>query len=134
VLEHTIDPPRLLADLGGRLAPDGVLLVSVPNFAHWYPRVRVATGRFDYDRRGILDTGHLRFFTRRSFERLVAASGLAVSRRAVVGLPIEAFERGPSRASGLGRLAGAVDRTAAGAWPTMFGYQFLYELRARPAQ
>ena len=31
--------------------------------------LRVALGRFDYDRRGILDRGHLRFFTRRSFAR-----------------------------------------------------------------
>ena len=131
VLEHTIDPGRLLREIGDRLAPSGSILVSVPNFAHWYPRVRVLAGRFDYDQRGLLDKGHVRFFTRRSFERLVADCGLHVVRREVVGTPIEdVVERGgPSPATQAARLASAIDRVAARAWPTMFGYQFLYELR-----
>ena len=61
VLEHVAEPERLLADVVARVRPGGRVLVSVPNFAHWYPRLRVALGRFDYDRRGILDRGHLRF-------------------------------------------------------------------------
>ena len=32
---------------------NGELLLSVPNFGHWYPRSRVALGLFGYDRRGI---------------------------------------------------------------------------------
>ncbi len=133
VLEHTIVPERLLADITERLAPGGAILVSVPNFAHWYPRVRVAAGRFDYDQRGLLDRGHVRFFTRRSFERLVADCDLRPVRRAVVGTPIEdVLDRGGSMpARGLVRSAELVDRVATRVWPTMFGYQFLYELRPR---
>ena len=89
VLEHTVAPEQLLADIAARLAPGGSILVSVPNFAHWYPRARVAAGRFDYDQRGLLDRGHVRFFTRRSFERLVADCDLQIVRRTVVGSPIE---------------------------------------------
>jgi len=132
VLEHTIEPAQLLSELIGRLATGGTILTSVPNFAHWYPRGRVAIGRFDYDRRGILDRGHVRFFTRRSFERMVADVGLAVTWRDVVCSPIEVLERGGH--GGFGRVAGllsSVDRTAAQVWPTMFGYQFLYALRPR---
>ena len=92
VLEHTIDPGALLADLVRRLSPDGSILVSVPNFAHWYPRGRVVVGRFDYDTRGILDRGHLRFFTRRSIERLLSDNDLTIVRRSVVGSPIELVE------------------------------------------
>ena len=44
-----------------------------------------ASGRFDYDQRGILDAGHLRFFTDRTFRRLAAQCGFAVSRREAVG-------------------------------------------------
>ena len=36
------------------LRPDGRLIVSVPNFGHWYPRTRTMVGAFDYDQRGIL--------------------------------------------------------------------------------
>jgi 2-polyprenyl-3-methyl-5-hydroxy-6-metoxy-1,4-benzoquinol methylase len=130
VLEHTIDPGALLDDLARHLTPGGSLFVSVPNFAHWYPRTRVAVGRFDYDARGILDSGHIRFFTRRSFERLLAEHGLAIVRRDVVGSPIELLERDESSTLGrLARIAGKVDRLATRVWPTMFGYQFLYELR-----
>ena len=133
VLEHTVAPEQLLADIAARLAPGGAILVSVPNFAHWYPRARVAAGRFDYDQRGLLDRGHVRFFTRRSFERLVADCDLHVVRRTVVGSPIEdVLDRGGrSSARRLLRLAAAVDRAATKVWPTMFGYQFLYQLRPK---
>ena len=63
VLEHVRSPGRILEDVRSVLAPGGSLMVSVPNFGHWYPRARVALGRFDYDRRGILDQDHVRFFT-----------------------------------------------------------------------
>ena len=69
IIEHHRQPDQLLRQARERLAPNGVLLLSVPNFGHWYPRVRTASGRFDYDRRGILDAGHLRFFTKRTIER-----------------------------------------------------------------
>lgn len=131
VLEHTIDPDSLLDDLVARLAPDGSIVVSVPNFAHWYPRARVLLGRFDYDTRGLLDRGHVRFFTRRSFERLLAEHDLRIVRRDVVGSPFELLERRDAPLlSGAARLLGSLDRLATRVWPTMFGYQFLYELRA----
>ncbi|HSK34415.1 MAG TPA: hypothetical protein VK903_13090, partial [Propionicimonas sp.] len=119
----------LLTDITGRLAPDGEVFVSIPNFAHWYPRGRVALGRFDYDQRGPLDHGHVRFFTRKSFERLVNACGLHVRERDTVGSPVDVLDRGgETAASKIVRGASRVDRAATRAWPTMFGYQFLYRL------
>jgi len=132
VVEHTIDPGALLVEMREALAPGGVLLVSVPNFSHWYVRARVAAGRFGYDRRGILDSTHLRFFTRRSFGHMIESAGLEIARQDVVGLPLEVAERGgdaPRRATS---MLGVADSLAAKLWPTMFGYQFLYELRPRP--
>ncbi len=130
VLEHVVDPHRLLSDVASRLAPDGEVFVSVPNFAHWYPRARVAIGRFDYDQRGLLDHGHVRFFTRRSFEKLIAASGLRIVERVAVGSPVDVLQRGAA-STRLARMASgvaAIDRAATRAWPTLFGYQFLYRL------
>lgn len=130
VLEHTVDPGGLLDAMRERLGDGGSILVSVPNFAHWYVRARVVTGRFDYDQRGLLDRGHVRFFTRRTFERLVDDHHLRVVQRSVVGSPIEVLDRGgPAIAGRLARAAGAVDRAATKAWPTLFGYQFVYELQ-----
>jgi len=34
--------------LGASLGPDGHVIISVPNFGHWYPRLRAMFGIFDY--------------------------------------------------------------------------------------
>ena len=112
------------------MAANGSLLASVPNFAHWYPRLRVVLGLFDYDRRGILDATHIRFFTRRSFEQLIDRAGFAIVRRDATGLPLEVADRGLDESNVSGRLGfiRSVDRALVRARPQLFGYQFLYEL------
>ncbi|MET0146029.1 MAG: bifunctional glycosyltransferase/class I SAM-dependent methyltransferase [Ilumatobacteraceae bacterium] len=134
-LEHLRRPDELLADLHRHLQPGGAVLVSVPNFAHWYPRVRVATGRFDYDRRGILDAGHVRFFTDRTFRRLAAGAGFGVRRRAAVGMPFDAIvgEAAPPAdgrrlAARVRRAVRVADRVSVDVYPSMFAYQYVYEL------
>ena len=132
VLEHVRSPERILEQVRPRLAPGGSLVVSVPNFGHWYPRVRVALGRFDYDRRGILDRDHVRFFTKRSFERLASNAGFRVVRRTGTGLPVEVVDRGGhGQHVGSGRAARAlsrIDRVSVAARPQLFAYQLVYEL------
>jgi 2-polyprenyl-3-methyl-5-hydroxy-6-metoxy-1,4-benzoquinol methylase len=133
VFEHLAEPEVLLEALHDHLAPDGMVLASIPNFAHWYPRLRVAAGRFDYDRRGILDRTHLRFFTRRSFARLAAETGWRTRVAATTGLPLDVADRsagapaGPSSATSRGVLR-RVDRVGVGLWPSLFAYQYLFEL------
>jgi glycosyltransferase involved in cell wall biosynthesis len=132
VLEHVRSPELLLDEIRGRLRPGGTLIASVPNFGHWYPRLRVAAGRFDYDKRGILDHGHVRFFTQRSFGRLVERAGWRVIRSESIGLPLDVLDRGGSggRRSARSVLAG-VDRAAVALRPQLFAYQFLRELEPR---
>ena len=127
VLEHVREPERLLDQIDQVMVRGGVLLASIPNFGHWYPRLRTATGTFDYDERGILDRTHLRFFTRRSFLRMVGTKGYDVLRSEVTGLPVETLVANRRLSSVLGR----VDRALVAIRPTLFGYQFLYELRPR---
>jgi 2-polyprenyl-3-methyl-5-hydroxy-6-metoxy-1,4-benzoquinol methylase len=133
VLEHVRQPDRLLAEVAPLLARGGVLVASVPNFGHWYPRMRVVAGRFDYDARGILDRDHVRFFTRRSFTRLAERGGWRVAAIETTGLPFDVADRGgrPGAATRLRRSIGWVDRVAVAAWPTLFGYQFVVTLERR---
>lgn len=125
VLEHVRHPDLLLGQIREVLAPGGLALVSIPNFSHWYPRFRVLAGRFDYDDQGILDRGHVRFFTRRSFERLVRRSGMRINRTESIGVP---FERLTSSHGWLLRWVARLDRLAAILYPSLFAYQYLFEI------
>jgi glycosyltransferase involved in cell wall biosynthesis len=132
VLEHVRSPEQILEGVRSRLAAGGSLIVSVPNFGHWYPRLRVAVGLFDYDRRGILDRDHVRFFTKRSFERLASNGGFRVVRRTGTGLPLEVVDRGGhGQQAGSGPAARALSRielAVVAARPQLFAYQLVYEL------
>jgi 2-polyprenyl-3-methyl-5-hydroxy-6-metoxy-1,4-benzoquinol methylase len=128
VIEHVADPEALLERLRDLLDPAGQLLVSIPNFGHWYPRMRVAAGRFDYDRRGILDSTHLRFFTRRSLLRTVRASGYAVREIRYTGLPFGVLTKGHAHRQGLVRR---IENQLVRARPTLFAYQFVVAFQPR---
>lgn len=121
VLEHVADPQRLLDELRPLLSRRGALVASVPNFGHWYARARTAVGRFDYDSRGVLDRGHLRFFTSASFARLLQTCGFAIRRQTATGLPLRALTGGERR------TLRQVDQLAVRVRPTLFGYQLVYE-------
>ncbi|MDX6504338.1 MAG: hypothetical protein QOE29_1463 [Gaiellaceae bacterium] len=136
VLEHLRDPASLLRELHDVCSPDAALVSSVPNVAHWYPRVRIGLGLFDYDHRGILDATHMRFFTWRSFSRLAYRAGWLVTRRRVTGIPLEILDRdaGGSRERPLRAVAHALDRAGRAVWPSLFAYQYVAVLRRDPAR
>ena len=130
VLEHVREPEALLAQIAPLLRPGGAVLASIPNFGHWYPRIRTVLGIFDYDRRGILDRGHVRFFTRRSFERMARTAGYEVYRIGATGLPIDVADRGGKEGfSRRLRPIRAVDKLLVKIRPQLFAYQFIYELK-----
>ena len=88
VLEHLIDPLRVLVELDRALGPEGFVVISVPNIAHFYIRLLLLLGRFDYIDRGILDDSHLRFFTARSLRALIADAGLTIERFTATPAPL----------------------------------------------
>ena len=135
VLEHLRDPSGLLHELHEICSPDVVLISSVPNIGHWYPRLRIGFGRFDYDRRGILDATHMRFFTWRSFAAMAARVGWQIDQRRLTGLPLEVLGfNGPTAASRAGiRTLGRIDRAGRTIWPSLFAYQYVAVLRRDPA-
>jgi glycosyltransferase involved in cell wall biosynthesis len=126
VIEHLPHPLSSLRQAVALLRPGGELLLSVPNFGHWYPRVRVATGLFGYDRRGILDDTHLRFFTRRSLLRLVRRAGLDVLEERHTGLPLGLVQ---DEREGRRSWVRRVDAALVSARPPLFAYQFVLRLR-----
>lgn len=88
VLEHLTSPGNLLRELRDFLEPDGCVLASIPNIAHYSARLSLLLGRFEYQQQGILDSTHLRFFTHSSVQRLFSSSGYRVtSLEAVYSFP-----------------------------------------------
>jgi 2-polyprenyl-3-methyl-5-hydroxy-6-metoxy-1,4-benzoquinol methylase len=80
VLEHLRDSERALQLVRRYVAPQGLLVVSLPNVAHASVRVPLAFGRFNYRRTGILDETHVRLFTFKTAQDLVSASGFDITR------------------------------------------------------
>jgi len=77
VLEHLRDPLPVLRAARSVLADRGSVVASIPNIAHGSVRLALMAGRFDYQRLGLLDSTHLRFFTRASIEGLFRDAGMA---------------------------------------------------------
>jgi glycosyltransferase involved in cell wall biosynthesis len=130
VLEHVRFPGLILDQAQALLAPRGTLIASVPNFGHWYARGRTTLGLFAYDQRGILDQDHIRFFTRRSFLRMLRQSGFMVLRSETTGLPLQVLTSGRGTTIRMLRFA---DQLAVMLRPTLFGYQFVCQCEAHPA-
>lgn len=68
VLEHLRDPYDFLARIPSVLTKTGYVIVSLPNVRNLSVLKRLLVdGTWDYGKSGILDWGHLRFFTKKSF-------------------------------------------------------------------
>ena len=126
VLEHLVDPGRVLDQLPALLVSQGQILVSIPNVGHLGILLELLAGDFRYGPEGLLDATHLRFFTGRSFLRLLTEHGLAgeIVDRVILDVQESEFRNrlpepwSPSLMAELGR------------WPESSTYQFI--VAARP--
>lgn len=85
LLEHLLDPDAALRRAATLLATGGEVIISLPNIAYVRARARLARGIWRYEKTGIFDRTHLRFFTRRTAREMVEAAGLEVDREIPVG-------------------------------------------------
>lgn len=79
VLEHLLDPERVLADAVSLLRENGTVVISVPNVAHASVRLALLQGRWTYTDTGLLDRTHVQMFTHDRLMAMVHAAGLAVT-------------------------------------------------------
>lgn len=79
VLEHLKNPLAALRRLREFLSPEGFFVISLPNVAHGSVRLALLGGHFRYQKLGLLDETHLRFFTRESVDQLLDEAELGVA-------------------------------------------------------
>lgn len=80
VLEHLVDPYSLVERLKEHLNPGGCIIASIPNILNAGAIYEILHGGFEYKSSGILDSTHLRFFTKREIVRLFHTRGYEIVR------------------------------------------------------
>jgi 2-polyprenyl-3-methyl-5-hydroxy-6-metoxy-1,4-benzoquinol methylase len=126
VLEHLLDPMRLLRTLLPALADDGVLVLSIPNVKHWtvlYPLL--VKDRWTYEDAGLLDRTHVHLFTGATAAQMLTELGLDL-----VHLGVNDLAPLPAEMEPLAGLASALGGDRAEAAARLGAYQYL--LVARP--
>jgi SAM-dependent methyltransferase len=130
VLEHLRRPERLLGAIERLLQPNGVVLVALPNVLFYPIRFRALVGRWRYERDGILDETHLRFYSFASGAELLERSALRVlEARAEGGFPLWKIRRLLPR-----RTVDWIDAAACHWRPGLFGRQLLYRAAPTPGR
>ena len=129
VLEHLLEPDKVLKDCHSLLKPQGQILVSVPNVANIYIRLSLLFGQFNYTDRGILDRTHFRFFTRKSARRLLADSGYEIVSECMSVIPIE-LQLGISAENALAKALNFILAVLTFLLPTLMGYQCIFVARS----
>ena len=84
VLEHLFFPEHLLKAARSLLAPGGSIVITVPNILFWRNRLRLLGGKFAYEDSGLMDRGHIHFFSWQSFRDLIRQEGLRIDASAHV--------------------------------------------------
>jgi len=119
VLEHLVNPARVLSQTRKILSPNGSLVISLPNIVHWETRVNVLLGQFNYESCGTLDHTHLRFFTLKTAQELIESAGYRIVRfHPAIG----------------GRMTGhlrPIWQMLAKMLPGLFAFQFLFEVKGQ---
>lgn len=112
VLEHLFFPERLLHSLRKYSNGGTRIIITVPNILFWKNRAKIFFGNFDYTASGLMDRGHIHFFSYRSFMYMLAEAGLEVE---------EAAHNIPTRGTKwLGKI-----------FPGLFAFQFIVRARWR---
>lgn len=76
VLEHLSDPYGVLDQIKKYLKKDGVVISSIPNIRYHSALISLLFKKdWKYESHGIMDKTHLRFFTKKSIQRMYQEAG-----------------------------------------------------------
>lgn len=79
VLEHLVDPYALLELVRQKLTANGVVVASIPNLRYFRVLAQILLKKdFRYEKKGVMDETHMRFFTQKSIDRMFVEAGYKV--------------------------------------------------------
>ena len=149
VLEHLPWPLGVLQRYLDVLAPNGSVIISLPNVGLWSVRFAHLFGQWNYEETGVLDRTHLRFFTRKTARWMIEKSGLHIERitynpgliRPLVPLA-KKFLGGPTGEAAAPdallnskpyklylKTAYPIERAISALWPGMLAFQMIFEAK-----
>ncbi len=129
-LEHLRNAKALLKTVTKSLSPGGCVIISTPNIAHWYCRLSLLLGRFNYGEKGILDETHVHFYTLDSLRSLVRNADLEITTEKFTGLPFEVIFESVGQSKALKMLDRFYYKLVQ-LWPRLFAYQIVIKARLR---
>ena len=88
VLEHLYNPWKILAELRTKLTEDCRIVASIPNAFNIQLLEEIASGHWRYDKWGLLDITHIRFFTEEGMRELFEQTGYSLLRIESVPHPV----------------------------------------------
>ena len=110
IVEHVFDPVELLKKVHPLLKDNGEIIITTPNILLWTNRIKILLGEFKYTDQGLMDFGHIRFFTYKYLNQVLKDSGFTIIKENHIIFP--------------GKLTKVLKN-----WPSIFATQFI--LRAQ---
>jgi glycosyltransferase involved in cell wall biosynthesis len=123
VLEHIRNAGNVISEIKDLLKPNGILIASTPNIAHFTVRLSLLFGRFPYGKRGILDESHIHFYTLKTFRNLLLKEGYQIFRKTYTPIPFELLAGKGGFSLFLFRFLEYAYYFTVKVWPGLFAYQ-----------
>lgn len=119
VLEHLIEPQKVLEKLQKHLKDDGIIILSMPNIRHYSAMVKIFfKGNFEYEESGLFDYTHMRFYCKKNIAALVRKSGYTI-------LQAESSIKNYKGKS----MAKIINIITFGVFEEFFSYQYFFSIR-----
>lgn len=77
VLEHLFKPEELLLKIKDKFTSP--VIITVPNVLFWKNRLNILLGHFTYTNTGLMDRGHIHFFSWPTFKDLITSTGFKIT-------------------------------------------------------
>ena len=110
ILEHVFDPIEVLKKVKSWLKEGGEIIITTPNILPWTNRIKIMFGKFEYTDQGLMDFGHIRFFTYKYLNQVLKDSGFVMVKENNIIFP--------------GKLTKILKK-----WPSLFATQFILKAK-----